>query len=197
MKRSELKAKRIAAFGLFCLLLVGCAGPTVRYGDPTAVQALTADFSSTDLQTISEKLIGDMLSSPVIVETTKLRRPVLVVGSVKNRTTRWIDVKAITDTMTAKLINSGKFRYVDRNTDREVIAELKEQNDGGLTDASKAKQFNRQEAAEYIMTGDFIEISQDAKGKRDVFYKFTLSLRNLETGIVEWKGEHQIRKLVE
>jgi len=137
------------------------------------------------------------LTFPPIVEATSQRRPVLVVGSIKNRTTRWVDAKAITDTITAKLIQSGKFRFVDRSTDREVISELKTQQEGGLTNPNKAKQFGQQEAAEYIITGDFIDISQQANGKQDVYYKFTLSLRNLQTGIVEWKDEKEIRKLVE
>ena len=177
-------------------LITGCA-PTVRYGDATSIQSLSADFSSTDLQTISAKMVDSMLSFPPIVETTSQRRPVLVVGAIKNRTTRWIDAKAITDTITAKLIQSGKFRFVDRSTDREVISELKTQQEGGLTNPNKAKQFGQQEAAEYIITGDFIDISQQARGIRDVYYKFTLSLRNIQTGIVEWKDEKEIRKIVE
>jgi len=161
------------------------------------VQALSTDFSSTDLQTISAKMVDSMLSFPPIVEATSQRRPALVVGSIKNRTTRWVDAKAITDTITAKLTQSGKFRFIDRSTDREVISELKTQQEGGLTNPNKAKQFGQQEAAEYIITGDFIDISQQARGKQDVYYKFTLSLRNLQTGVVEWKDEKEIRKLVE
>lgn len=192
-KRQALLAFLVAGATMF---IIGCAH-TVRYGDETSVQALSTDFSSTDLQTISADMVDKLLSFPPIVETTSQRRPVLVVGSIKNRTTRWIDAKAITDTITSKLILSGKFRYVDRSTDREVISELKTQQEGGLTNPNKAKQFGQQEPAEYIITGDFIDISQQANGKKDVFYKFTLSLRNLQTGIVEWKDEHQIRKLVD
>ena len=177
-------------------LLTGCQS-TVRYGDATSVQSLTADFSATDLQMISSKMVDSMLSFPPIVELTSQRRPIIVVGAIKNRTTRWVDGKAITDTITAKLTQSGKFRFVDRSTDREVISELKSQQEGGLTDPSKATPFGRQEAAEFIITGDFIDISQRANGKQDVYYKFTLSLRNLRTGIVEWKDEKEIRKLVE
>ena len=192
------KGKAFCAVLVVCItsLMTGCA-PTVRYGDAASVQSLSADFSSTDLQTISSKMVDSMLTFPPIVETTSQRRPVLVVGLIKNRTTRWIDAKAITDTITAKLIQSGKFRFVDRSTDREVTNELKGQQEGGLTDPNKAKQFGKQEAAEYIITGDFIDISQQANGKQDIYYKFTLSLRNLQTGIVEWKDEKEIRKLVE
>ena len=189
------KCRLLGAFLVACtsVFMIGCAS-TVRYGDATSVQALSTDFSSTDLQTISAKMVDSLLTFPPIVEATSQRRPVLVVGSIKNRTTRWIDGKAITDTITSKLILSGKFRFVDRSTDREVIDELKTQQEGGLTNPNKAKQFGQQEAAEYIITGDFIDISQEARGKRDVYYKFTLSLRNLQTGIVEWKDEKEIRK---
>ena len=192
------KSQILGAFVAVCasVFMVSCA-PTVRYGDATSVQALSADFSSTDLQTISAKMVDSMLSFPPIIEATSQRRPTLVVGTIKNRTTRWVDTKAITDTITSKLTQSGKFRFIDRSTDREVISELKTQQEGGLTNPNKAKQFGQQEAAEYIITGDFIDISQQARGKQDVYYKFTLSLRNLQSGIVEWKDEKEIRKLVE
>lgn len=196
MKMNTSPALDAFLFACISLLMVGCAS-TVRYGDATTVQALSTDFSSTDLQTTSSKMVDSLLTFPPIVEVTSQRRPVLIVGSIKNRTTRWVDAKAITDTITAKLIQSGKFRFVDRSTDREVISELKTQQEGGLTNPNKAKQFGQQEAAEYIITGDFIDISQQANGKQDVYYKFTLSLRNLQTGIVEWKDEKEIRKLVE
>ena len=196
MIRGTSSAYVAALFVGASLFLAGCQS-TVRYGDATSVQALSTDFSSTDLQMISSKMVDSMLTFPPIVEATSQRRPILVVGAIKNRTTRWVDVKAITDTITSKLTQSGKFRFVDRSTDREVISELKSQQEGGLTDPNKARQFGKQEAPEFIITGDFVDISQRANGKQDVYYKFTLSLRNLQTGIVEWKDEKEIRKLVE
>ncbi|MBN1553066.1 penicillin-binding protein activator LpoB, partial [bacterium] len=101
----------------------GCATtPQVQYGDATAVETTTTDFGSTDLQMIAEKMVDSLLSFPPIVELTSSRRPVVFVDNVKNKTMDHIDTESITDTISTKLLRSGKFRFVDM-TKVEAVAE--------------------------------------------------------------------------
>jgi hypothetical protein len=189
--------KKIAAhliiFAAF-LLLAGCAAK-VQYHDAQETQAVTTDFSSTDLQLIAEKMVDSLITFPPIVQLTEQRRPVLLVEQVKNKTMQHIDTEAITDTVRTRLIRSGKFRFIDRTTDDAAIREISTQQDGGLVDPNKAIQFGHQLGAEYILTGNFAEIQQKAGGVKDVYYKFTLNLKNLRTGILEWSDEKEIRKV--
>jgi uncharacterized protein (TIGR02722 family) len=173
------------------VLMAGCASTTQQTTTPS-VPPPSPDLSATDIKVICSKMVDSMLTFPPIVEATSQRRPILALGSIKNRTTRWVDLKAVTDTITAKLIQSGRFRFIDRSTDNEVIDELKTQQDGGLTNPNKAKQFGKQEAAEFILTGDVTSIPQQVNGMQGVSFRFTLSLRNLQTGIVEWKDEQDV-----
>ena len=48
--------------------------------------------------------------------------------------------------------------------------------------------------AEYMLNGNLSSIVKNAGGKSDVYYKFTLKLQNVQTGIVEWTSEKEIRK---
>jgi uncharacterized protein (TIGR02722 family) len=184
-----------ALVGIFALGVTGCAaGPEVTYGDSTAMQTVSTDFSSSDLQQIAGAMVDSLIVFPPMVEVTSQRRPVLLVESIKNKTMQHIDTESVTDSIRTKLIRSGKYRFIDRTTDDAAINEMKTQQDSGLVDKNKAVQMGQQFGAEYILTGNISEIEQRNDRIKDVYYKFTLNLKNLTTGILEWSDEKEIRK---
>jgi len=119
------------------LMLSGCAS-RVDYGDAQARETVTADFGSTDLQMIATKMVDDMMVFPPIVEMTRDRRPVLFVDRIKNKTSEHIDTESVTDTIQSKLINSGKFRFVDMSVVDRVREQLEYQQDSGMVDQASA-----------------------------------------------------------
>ena len=54
--------------------------------------------------------------------------------------------------------------------------------------------FGQQIGAEFMLTANLSEIEQTEGRVKDVYYKFTMNLRNLRTGIIEWADEQEIRK---
>ena len=176
------------------LLLSGCAG-TIQYGDAGALAPVSTDFGSSDLQQISESMVDSLLTFPPIVELTAARRPVITVDRVKNKTMQHIDTESVTDSIRAKLIRSGKFRFIDRSTDAQTIEEIKIQQDSGLVDKKSAANFGQQIGAEFLLTSNFSEIKQKSGSLTDVYYKFTMALKNLRSGILEWSDEKEIRKV--
>lgn len=185
-----------AFMGITAALLSGCAStPNVQYGDATSAQALSTDFGSSDLQQIAATMVDSLLTFPPIVEVTAQRRPVMTVDRVKNKTMQHIDTEALTDSIRAQLIKSGKFRFIDRTTDQAAIAEVKTQQESGLVNQQSAVQFGQQAGAEFMLTANLAEIKQKAGKITDVYYKFTMSLKNLQTGILEWSDEKEIRKV--
>ena len=181
------------AAGLLALLASGCA-TTVEYGDATSSKPISTDFGSADLQKIATTMVDSLLVFPPVMNLTASRRPVLMVDTVKNKTMQHIDTESVTDSIRTKLIRSGKFRFTDRTTDAAFKEELGVQNDSGLVDPSTAIAFGQQIGAEFMLTANLSEISQRAGRVNDVYYKFTMNLRNLRTGIIEWADEEQIRK---
>jgi len=190
-----MKLVRILAVIFLGLVLASCAsGPKVSYGDATAVETTTTGFGSTDLQSIAAKLVDDLISFPPIVQMTAQRRPVVFVDKIKNKTTEHIDTESITDTVQTKLLQSGKFRFVDMTAVKAVQEQMQFQMDSGMVDPSKAAAFGKQTGAEFMLYGNMSSIIKRNSSTKDVYYKFTLKLVNLESGIMEWAGEKEIRK---
>src|SRR5450759_1377979 len=100
--------------------LAGCAH-NVSYGDAGSAKPLSTEFGSSDLQQIAESMVDSLVTFPPMVELTGQRRPVVTVDKVKNKTMQHIDTESVTDSIRARLIKSGKFRFIDRSTDSASI----------------------------------------------------------------------------
>lgn len=177
---------------LMTIVAAGCT--TVKYGDAQATETVNTDFGSTDLQSIAAKMVDDLLSFPPVVRMTSQRRPVVFVDEIKNKTTEHIDTESITDSIQSKLINSGAFRFVDMTAVAQVQKQLNYQQNSGMVDESKAVAVGRQIGAEFMLYGNLSSIVKKDGSTKDVYYKFTLKMMNLETGILEWSNEKEIRK---
>ena len=185
--------KLILLLAVAALPLAGCAHQ-VSYGDAGSAKPLSTDFGSSDLQQIAESMVDSLVTFPPIVQLTGQRRPVVSVDKVKNKTMQHIDTESVTDSIRARLIRTGKFRFIDRSTDAAAIEEIKTQQDSGLVDPNSAVEFGKQQGAEFLLTANFSEIKQKGGSVTDVYYKFTMNLKNLKTGILEWSDEKEIRK---
>ncbi|RJX34207.1 MAG: penicillin-binding protein activator LpoB [Oxalobacter sp.] len=193
MKTSTLQK---AFFGILCaafLLLQACSSPTVRYGDSKAVETVTADFGSSDLQQIAESMARSMLQSAVISESRD--RPTVTVAEVKNKTTEYIDTRVITDKIRTQMTKSGRVRFaVNINEMQSQVDELKRQNQSGLYATQTRSKMGSMQAAKYRVEGAISSIVKQTKDVKDVFYIFDLRLIDTETGLVEWADEKEIRK---
>ncbi len=178
------------------LLLQGCANK-VAYQSASDVETTSIDFGSTDLQQIAAKMVDSLLSFPPIVQVTNERRPVMFVDKIKNKTTEHIDTESITDTISTRILRSGKFRFVDMTKVAEVSQQMDFQNKSGMVNQNTAAQVGRQIGAEYMMYGNLSSIVKKTKNVKDVYYKFTLKMIHLESGIIEWSDEKEIRKIRE
>lgn len=173
----------------------GCAsGTKVSYGDASAVETTTTEFGSTDLQLIAEKMVDSLLTFPPIVQVTNKRRPVMFVDSIKNKTSEHIDTESVTDTISSRVLRSGKFRFVDMTKVSAVKKQLNYQNKSGLVSDDAKIKVGRQIGAEYMMYGNLASIVKRNGRNKDVYYKFTLKVMHVETGIIEWSDEKEIRK---
>ncbi len=189
-----MKVCKLMTIIMTALMIVACSsGPKISYGDATAVETTTIGFGSTDLQTIAAKMVDDLISFPPIVEMTSQRRPVVFVDKIKNKTTEHIDTESITDTVQTKLLQSGKFRFVDMTAVKAIQEQMQFQMDSGMVDPAKAVAFGKQTGAEFMLYGNMSSIVKRNSSAQDVYYKFTMKLVNLETGIMEWAGEKEIR----
>jgi len=179
--------------GLAILSITNCVSK-VDYGDAAETETVNTDFGSTDLQLTAEKMVDSLLSFPPIIDITSKRRPVMFVDTIKNKTTEHIDTESITDTIQTKILRSGKFRFVDMSKVEEVRNQLDYQRNSGMVNQQTAVALGRQIGAEYMLYGNLSSIVKKGNNVKDVYYKFTMKVMHLESGIVEWQDEKEIRK---
>ena len=185
----------ITSVALTLTFITGCTNKSVvRYGDAQEVETTDISFGSTDLQKVAGDMTDSLLVSPVVGILTKDSRPIMFVESIKNKTSEHIDTESITDSISTKLLRSGKFRFVDMTRVAAARKQLDYQQNGGMVDPNKAMQFGQQVGAQYMLYGNLASIVKSNKDQSDVYYKFTLRLMDLESGLVEWADETEIRK---
>ncbi|MBB1463954.1 penicillin-binding protein activator LpoB [Vibrio sp. SG41-7] len=187
-----MKKSVIALLGL-AVILGGCSNK-VSYGDAQAVETTTIDFGSTDLQTIAGEMVDSMMASGSVSYITREQRPIVFVERIKNKTSEHIDTESITDTISTKMLNSGKFRFVDMDRVESVRDQLNFQNNDELVNQSSAIQFGKMVGAQYMLYGNLSSIVKKDGSAEDVYYKMTMRLMDLESGLIEWADETEIRK---
>ncbi len=178
------------------LLLTACSSqPTVSYVDPNTVDTTSINFSSTDLQTTAQTMVNQMLTSPVIVQLTQSQSPVMYVSGLTNNTSEFIDTQAITDAISTQLINSGKFQFVDMTKVNAIKKQLNYQNQSGMVNPATAAKIGQQVGAQYMFYGDISSITAVNSSQESQYYQITMKLLNIQTGIITWQGQQQIRKV--
>lgn len=180
---------------MLAVTLAGCSSkPVVKYGDAQAVETTDINFGSTDLQKVANEMATSLIASPVVGTLTQNKRPVVFVERIKNKTSEHIDTESITDSLSTKILSSGKFRFVDMARVEAVKKQINYQQTSGMVDPTKAVEFGQHVGAEYMLYGNLSSIVKTNDDKKDVYYKFTLRLMDLNSGIIEWADETEIRK---
>jgi uncharacterized protein (TIGR02722 family) len=183
---------RSLCIGLVLLGAAGCAQDTVRYGDARGVETVTNQFGSTDLQMIAESMTRSMLQSSAVASNNL---PIVTVQEVRNKTSEYIDTRAITDSIRAELQKSGKVRFaVDAAGMQNQKEEINRQQDDQYYDRSQTAEKGRMVGAQYRLEGNITSIVKQAKDIKDVYYKFNLQMWNIQNGLLEWTDEKEIRK---
>jgi uncharacterized protein (TIGR02722 family) len=179
------------AAALAAALAAGCAEKT-RYGDARAVETVTNEFGSTDLQMMAESMARSMNQAPVIAAANL---PVLTVQEVRNKTSEYIDTRAITDSIRSELQKGGRVRFaVDAAAMKQQADELRRQQNSELYAKEQAAQMGQMVGAQYRLEGNIISIVKQVKDTKDVYYKLNLQLWNIRNGLLEWSDEKEIRK---
>jgi len=189
LKFTEGALSLLAALMLVALT-AACAGRT-EYGDATAVETLTVDFGSTDLQMIADKMVQSLLGSSLVQQG---HSPVVLVDRVRNKTDEHIDTKAVTDKIRTALLQSGKVRFAAGEVRDEVVRELEFQAGSGYVEEASRKRLGKLVGPGYLLTGEITNIRKQAGRKTDVYFLMTLNLVELETGLIPWSENQEIRK---
>ena len=157
---------------------------------------LSTDFGITDVNILVERMTDSMLASPASVRLAQqaAEPPLIVVSRVKNETDQHINTLAITDTIRTKVLQSGLYRFTDKESRGDVAEEVAYQQESGNVRGDTATERGRQIGADYIVTGRLVSFEERVSKRVRKSYKFILNLIDIETGIIVWADEETLNK---
>lgn len=162
------------------------------YDDISEDRLLDDKFNESDMRQIADTMVKSLTESLVIRDAKK--PPIVLVTLVKNRSQEHIDMKSMTDKIKVALIKSGRFKFTEKENREEMAEETEYQGQSGYVDSATARKKGRQIGAQFFLTGEITDRVQEVGSKKYVYYKCTFNLVNIETGILEWADDKEIRK---
>ena len=181
------------------MLLGGCASETkVTRVDTEVVTDLSGRWNDTDSRMVAETMIKEALGSPWLENYTrsKSKQPVVVVGTILNRSHEHIDVQTFVTDLSRELTNSQKVTFVAGKGEREEVREeRREEAVHALEDTQKAP--GREIGADYMLKGNISTILDESQGVKAVFYQVDLELIDLQNNVKSWFGQKKIKKVIE
>lgn len=163
-----------------------------KYDDMSEERHLDDKFNETDMRQIAETMVQSLTESVVVKEAKK--KPVVLVTMVKNRSQEHIDMKSMTDKIRVALIKSGRFRFTEKEVRGELAEEMEYQGQSGYVDPATARQKGKQIGANYFLTGEITDRVQEVGNKKYIYYKCTFNLVDIQTGLIDWTDEKEMRK---
>ncbi|MCC7403358.1 MAG: penicillin-binding protein activator LpoB [Bdellovibrionales bacterium] len=159
--------------------------------DVNSTNLLNDQWSESDMQNAVRDLVGSATGHYSI--TSSKRPPIVMVTKLQNKTEEHIDTQSIMDMVRVELGRGGRVSFVDKEA-REDIKEEYEYQDSGMVERESKKGAGGQVGADFIINGRLDAIVQQAGKDKTVYYKLTLNMTNLKTGIIVWSDYKQIRK---
>jgi len=175
------------------IFVLGCR-PVTNYGSAQAIETVNADFGSTDLQIIADKIVNSLIASNCLQADTSVsgQAPLVSITRLRNCTSEHIDTKSITDKIRTSLIKSGKVRFSALDMQQDLADQYDLQNH--TASSATRNTYGKQIGSKYILGGDISSIVKHAGRIKDVYFKVNLQLTNISTAEIEWADEVEIRK---
>lgn len=188
----------VCLLGIAALLASGCAAFRASTTDVPVDQQrhMGASYDYSDMRNISEGITSDLLGSAFLAKQKKT--PLMMIAGVQNRTSRYVDTKALTDRIRTALIQSEKAQFVNEARRDELLKEQGYQAAHATPETQVA--VGRQLGARYMLTGSLVEMESESPRQVRVskqklnYYKLTIEITDLETGIIAWTAEKEFAR---
>ncbi|MFH0790390.1 MAG: penicillin-binding protein activator LpoB [Candidatus Omnitrophota bacterium] len=178
-------------------LMFGCSSIKVKRTDVEKTVDLSGKWNDTDSRLVSEEMIKDCLARPWLNDFNikQGKTPVVIIGTVMNRTDEHIDSRLFTSDLEKNLINSGKVKFVAAKQERQEIRDER-QDQQSFSSKETAKPFVKETGADFMVQGSINSVKDEIEGKYVILYQVNLELIDLATNEKAWIGQKQIKKIV-
>jgi uncharacterized protein (TIGR02722 family) len=181
---------------LFAAGLAGCATEVIRK-QPAEVVDLSGRWNDTDARMTAEEMIKTCLAGNWLGQFNKEkgRDPVVIIGTVVNRSSEHINSQVFVQDLEQSLVNSAKVKFVADKQARQEVRE--ERQDQQLNSSPETRaQLVRETGADFMLQGSINSVKDETKGQYVVLFQVNLELVNLTTNEKTWIGQQKIKKLV-
>lgn len=181
---------------ILAVLLSACSRSVTRV-DPGVAVDLSGRWNDTDSRQVANAMINNLLNSEKFKEyTTALgRKPAIIVGLVRNRTSEHIDTEAYIKRIELALFNSSVADVVESGAFRDKLR-VERVNQRDFAKASTVAQWGEETGADLMLFGEMTSETDVYQKQRVVNYITTLFLTNMETNKRVWYGQEEIKKYV-
>lgn len=198
---SPLHRNRYVAVLAMALVAVACSSKATRVTriDPETTIDLSGFWNDTDSRMVADEMINDAASFPWarrFMQANGGKLPVVIFGSVRNRTTEHIAVNTFLRDMEAAFLRSGLARVVADRDQREQVREEREDQQQKASVETRAR-MRKELGADFIVVGEITSIEDVDGGREVIYYQVDLNLTDLESNERVWIGQKRIKKFVE
>lgn len=183
----------------YASILSSCADRKVSRVNTNEVIDLSGRWNDTDSRLVSEEMTQDLLGAkwlPVYESQHNNKRPVVVVGTVMNKSHEHINSETFIKDIEKAIIRNGSVRLVQAGEKRQELRTERDEQNQGYTSADTAKKWGLELGADFMLQGTINSIVDSYKKEKVVYYQIDLELTNLETNEVVWMGDKKIKKQV-
>jgi uncharacterized protein (TIGR02722 family) len=173
----------------------GCAKRQVTRIDPDTTTDLSGDWNDTDSRLVAEEMIHSSLAEPWLVSHIREggENPVVIAGSIKNRSAEHIEVRTFLKDIQRAFLSSGQVDIVaDRGERGEVRDERLDQIE--FADPETVKSLGKELGADFMLTGEINSLFDQEDGTKVKYYQVDLQLVDIETNKIVWLGDKKIKK---
>lgn len=181
------------------MILDSCATRKVSRVNTNEVIDLSGRWNDTDSQLVSAEMINDLLNArwlPVYESQHNNKRPIVVVGTVTNKSHEHINAETFIKDIEKAIIKNGSVRLVQAGEKRQELRTERDEQNQGYTSPETAKRWGLELGADFMLQGTINSIVDTYKKDKVVYYQIDLELTNLETNEVVWMGDKKIKKQV-
>ncbi len=192
------KTRFVAAGFMVAVFLAagGCATEVIRK-DVKDVVDLSGRWNDTDARMVAEEMVKTCTEGAWVSKFNKEngRDPVVIVGTVTNRTHEHINANVFIEDLEMFLINSGKVKFVASKGERGEVREERADQQVNSAQETRAK-LVRETGADYMLQGSINSVKDETKGQYVIMFQTNLDLIDLTTNEKVWIGQKKIKKVV-
>ena len=181
---------------LLIITAFSCQHSVTRISPDTAID-LSGRWNDTDSKMVADQMILELVESDKFKEFAKQKgsKPVIVISSIRNKTSEHIDADNYIKKFEMVIHNSNLADIVESDEFRDKVRQERAgQQD--FADPATAKAWGKETGADLMLFGDMTSETDTYNKKRVVNYITTLYLTDIETNRRVWYGQREIKKLV-